>query len=186
MDELTILDIVNFLTIGLTSHNIKSQVPNSTPEHNQFVPPQNLKSQEHLDKINLWTQNQQMMINQNKTKTMIFNFTQNYQFTTRLKLNGENVEVVPETKLLGTIIQNDFKWESNTTRLVKRANARLQLLHKLSEFGAPREDMKAIYVLYIRSILEQNSVVWHTRLTEENKNNLERIKKSACKILMKN
>ena len=49
---------------------------------------------------------QKMLINQKKTKTMIFNFTDNYQFTTRLSLNQENIEVVTETKLLGTIIKN--------------------------------------------------------------------------------
>ena len=43
--------------------------------------------------------------------------------------------------------------------------------------------MKPRYVLFIRSILEPNYVVWHTRLTEENNNDLVRIQKSACKIL---
>ena len=127
-----------------------------------------------------------MRINEKKTTTMIFNFTQKYQFTTRLNLNGKHVKVVPEAKLLGTIIQNDLKWDSNTSRLVKRANARMQLLHKLYEFGATREDMREIYISYIRSILEQNSVVWHSSLTEENIQDLERIRKSACKIIMKN
>ena len=79
---------------------------------------------------------------------MIFNFTDNYQFTTRLNLNKENVEVVTETKLLGTIIQNDLKWDSNTAYIVKRANSRMILLRKLSEFGAPRDDLKTIYVSY--------------------------------------
>ena len=158
VDDLTILEIINLLTVGLTSFNLKSQVPSDIPDHNQYIPPHNLKSKEHLNNINLWTQNQKMMINQKKTKTMIFNFTHNYQFTTRLQLNGENIDVVPETKLLGTIIQNNLKWDSNTSRLVKRANARMQLLHKLSEFGAPSDDIKYIYVWYIRSILEQNAV----------------------------
>ena len=58
-------------------------------------------------------------INQKKTKVMIFNLTKNYQFTTRLSLNGENVEVVSQTKLLGTIIKNDLTWSSNTANLVK-------------------------------------------------------------------
>ena len=33
-----------------------------------------------------------MMINGKKTKTMVFNFTDNSKFTTRLKLEIENVE----------------------------------------------------------------------------------------------
>ena len=107
------LEIVNLLTVGITSFNIKLQVPNDIPVHNQFIPPQNLQSQDNIDTINHWTLKQRMLINPTKTKTMIFNFSDKYQFTTRIKLNGENVEVVTEKKLLGTIIQNNLKWDSN-------------------------------------------------------------------------
>ena len=60
------------------------------------------------------------------------------------------------------------------------------LLRKLSDFGAPKEDLKTIYISYIRSVLEQNAVVWHFSLTEENREDLERVQKSACKIMFKN
>ena len=186
VDDLTILEIVNLLTVGLTSFNIKSQVPNDIPCHNQFIPADKLKTQEYINEINNWTVKNQMLINQKKTKALLFNFTNNYQFTTRLSLNQENIEIVQQTKLLGTIIQNDLKWDSNTANLVKRANARMVLLRKLSDFGAPKEDLKTIYISYIRSVLEQNAVVWHFSLTEENREDLERVQKSACKIMFKN
>ena len=127
VDDLSVLEIINLLTVGITSFNLRAQVPSDIPDHNQYIPPNNLKSQEYLDKINQWTKNQKMLINQKKTKTMIFNFTQNYKFTTRLRLNDKIVEVVPEQRLLRTIIQNDLKWESNTSNLVKRANARMSI-----------------------------------------------------------
>ena len=108
-----------------------------------------------------------------------------YPPPTRLSVNEENIEIVPQTKLLGTIIQNDLKWDSNTANLVKRANSRMVLLRKLSEFGAPMNDLKTIYISYIRSVLEQNAVVWHFSLTKENSEDLERVQKSACKIIFK-
>ena len=80
-------------------------------------------------------------------------------------MNRENLEVVSQAKLLGVIITNDLKWESNTDYLVKKANSRMQLLRKVASFTKSKEDKKAIYVLYIRSILEQSSVVWHSSLT---------------------
>ena len=46
--------------------------------------PENLKSQDWLTQINDWTVNEKMMVNEKKCKTMIFNYTDNYQFTTRL------------------------------------------------------------------------------------------------------
>jgi hypothetical protein len=76
--------------------------------------------------------------------------------------------VIDETKLLGTIITSDLKWVKNTEFLVKKANARMRLLHKRVESSAPVEDMVTIYTSYIRSILEQSWTVWHSNLTVEN------------------
>ena len=95
---------------------------------------------------------------------MIFNFTDNFQFNTRLSLNNENIEIVDNTKLLGVIVSNDLKWKKNTEYLVKKANNRLVLLRKVASFSKYREDLK----IYVRSILEQACVVWHSSLTQEN------------------
>ena len=65
---------------------------------------ENLKSQEHLDNIQRWTNDKKMLLNTQKTKNMIFNFSRDNQFTTEIELNGDIVETVSETKLLGTII----------------------------------------------------------------------------------
>ena len=90
-----------------------------------------------------------MMINGKKTKTMIFNFTENFQFTTRLKLKSENVEVINNTKLLGTIITDDLKWDLNTKSIVKKANMRMELIRKVASFDAPTEDLKDLYILFV-------------------------------------
>ena len=42
-----------------------------------------------------------------------------------------------------------------------------------------------IYSLYIRSILEFNSNVWFSSITEEEKDDIERVLKIACKIILK-
>ena len=57
-------------------------------------------------------------------------------------MNDQNVEVVDNTKLLGTLISSDLKWDLNTDKIVKNANARMQILHKVSSFGASISDMK--------------------------------------------
>ena len=115
---------------------------------------------------------------------MIFNYTENFQFTTRLTLKNENVEIIDSTKLLGTVISNDLKWDLNTAQIVKKANARMALLRKVASFGPPIEDLKDIYILFIRSILEQSAVLWHSSLTNENKLDLERVQKSAIRIIL--
>ena len=67
VDDLTILEIINLLTIGISSFYLKEQVPNDVPLHNQIIPAESLQSQKWLNDINDWTVNQKMQINVKKT-----------------------------------------------------------------------------------------------------------------------
>ena len=49
------LEIVNLLTIGISSFNSKLQVPADIAEHNQYIDKQNLQTQQYLTNINQWT-----------------------------------------------------------------------------------------------------------------------------------
>ena len=49
-----------------------------------------------------------MELNSKKTKAMIFNFTRNFQFSTRLELENEVSEIIRETKLLGVVINDQL------------------------------------------------------------------------------
>ena len=82
------------------------------------------------------------------------------------------------------LIANDLKWEENTAQIVKKANACMELLRNVASFGTSVEELKDIYSLFVRSQLQQSAVVWHSSLTEENKADLERVQKSALKIIM--
>ena len=107
-----------------------------------------MRSQEWLEKINDWTNKQKMPVNEKKTKAIIFNFTKNYQFATRLSINNKEVEMIDSTRLLGTIIQNNLKWDSNCKEIVRKANARMEIVRSLSGFGAPIEDLNK-YMYYL-------------------------------------
>ena len=72
-----------------------------------------------------------MKLNAEKSKYMVVNFTQNYQFNTRLTLDNTLLEQVKETKLLGVVLRDDLTWQSNTDLIVKQAYKRMLLLHKL-------------------------------------------------------
>ena len=102
-----------------------------------------------------------------------------------MKLNNETLETVSETKLLGTILSSDLKWDRNTQNIVKRAYGRMELIRKLSGFGAPTNDLKTVYLTFIGSLCEQSCSVWNSSLTLENEQDLERIQKVALKIILK-
>ena len=47
-------------------------------------------------------------------------------------------------------------------------------------------DLKLIYMSFIRSKLETSAVVWHSSLSDKNRRDLERVQKSAMKVILKN
>ena len=115
---------------------------------------------------------------------MVFNYTKKYQFNPKLNIRGEQIDVIDSTPLLGTIITSDLSWEQNTNHLIRKSNARMELLRRVASFGATIHDLKTIYILFVRSQLEQSAVVWHSSLTEQQKSDLERVQRSALKIIL--
>ena len=138
------------------------------------------------DQIENWTTENKMKLNVEKSKLMVFNFTEDYQFSSRLYLEDNLLEIITSTRLLGTIISSDLKWFENTEMLVKRAYQRMVILHRLYSFNIEDSDLVTIYILYIRSILEQSCQVWHHAITEEEVMDIEEYKKLPAKLSLRN
>ena len=77
-------------------------------------------------------------------------------------------------KILGTIINTRLYWEENCSEIIKKVNARMQLIRELQSFGTKNNEMVHFWILFCRSVIEQSCVVWGTSLTQENIDNLER------------
>ena len=182
--RITILEIIQLASVGLASHNFRAQVPSNIPVHNQFIKSEHLKTTKYLNDISDWTENNLMMLNQKKTKQIIFNFNRDKQFTTEVELKNESLELVNEVKLLGVIISSDLKWHKNTNYLTKKANKKMRMLHLAAKFTKNRDHLKHIYKTFIRSNLEFSSTVWHSSLTLADRQDLERIQKAAVKIIL--
>jgi hypothetical protein len=135
VDDLSFLEIIYLINLGLSSYNVCLHVPSA---HNQVVSAENLLSQKHLKDINTWTKKKKMKLNEKKTKNLIFNFTKKYQFTTKLNVNNVNISLPNEAKLLGTVITDKLTWDRNTEEIVKKAYKRMQLLHAAATFTLGR------------------------------------------------
>ena len=127
-----------------------------------------------------------MELNGKKTMYMVVNFCDNYQFSTRLHLSNTVLDNVEQFRLLGVELTNDLTWKKNTAVVTKKAFARMSLLTKLVSFGVPDDDLVIIFVLYIRSLLEYCAVLWHSTITEEEVNDLERVQKCATRVILQN
>ena len=129
------------ITIGLSSI-----------EDQKYLPSQNIQMQEYLNNILQWTAENRMQVNGKKTKLMIVNFTRNYQFSARLYLGDDLLEIVEETRLLGCIITSDLKFHRNTDVMIKKAYATMTIIIKLYSFHVPVEDLIHIYTYRISGL----------------------------------
>jgi predicted component of type VI protein secretion system len=125
-----------------------------------------------------------MKLNLDKTKIISFNFTRNYKFEPQLTLDGEALDVVEETKLLGLTITSDCKWNKNVKNTKAKGNGRLWFLRRLKLLGAKEDTMIEIYKLFCRSVLEYCAPVWSGALTKANTEDIERVQRNALKIIM--
>ena len=102
IDDLSIIEKINLVLRGISSYNPKQQVPSDIQIGNKFLHSENFKTQNYLDKISDWTEKKQMKLNTEKSNYMIFNYSKNYQFITRLFLESNLLDQVHETGLLRT------------------------------------------------------------------------------------
>ena len=61
----------------------------------------------------------------------------------------------------------------------------MEIVRKLLKFSVHEGDLLHVCKIYIRSLFEQSSNIWHSGLKIENENDLERVQKVACKLTIK-
>merc|ERR1711954_466602 len=109
-------------------------------------------------------------------------FTRSQDFTTRLSIHRNTIERVKVSKLLGIWISEDLSWGKNCQEICKKAFSRLSMITKLKYVGVKIEDLLDIYILFIRSVTEYCAVVFHSSLTKEQSDKIEKIQKTSLKI----
>ena len=86
VDDLTTLEILSLSLQMLTSHNFRQNVASDVEIENQIIQPENIQTQKTVNEINQWTKNQKMQLNAKSIKYMIINYTNKFQFNTRLTI----------------------------------------------------------------------------------------------------
>ena len=141
-------------------------------------------AQELLNQLSSYAEENQMKLNKDKTKVMLFNTAKQNDFLPEIVVEGQHLEVVEQFKLLGVIITSDLKWEANTDYITKKAYKRLWMLRRLKNLGLKTDSLVKIYTSQIRSVLEYGSVTWHAMLTKNESKSIERVQKSALAIIL--
>ena len=187
-DRLKYVDILSILYLIMMSgllinYEFRSHVASDIEVDQPFLPPATYGTQTSLDKIADWTEANMMKFNHDKSNYIVFSRSHD-KFSTRLNLENVHLDRVKMTKVLGVWLTEDLKWAKNTKEICIKAYSRVSMLTKLKYVGTKIEDLLDVYVLYIRSLTEYCSVVFHSRLTKEDINNLERIQKCCLRVIL--
>ena len=181
IDDITFAESISMKNILDTVPIENRPQPDTYHERTGHVlPPQNSKVYKMIEKTEKYALNNKMKINYDKTKLMFFNPGTARDIKPRFVFNGEELEVVDETKLLGIIIRSDLSWSSQTTYMVKRANRKLWMLRRLKRIGTKQNDLLDVYFKKLEPALQ----LWHPNLTAYDRNRIERVQKSALSIIL--
>jgi hypothetical protein len=145
--------------------------------------------QESINDIIRQCKEKGLILNADKTKEIIVDFSRDQRITSslpRTTMNGVAVERVTCEKLLGYQLTEDLKPHKHAEYRIKQANQRLFLLYRLKKLGLPRSLLSTFYEQGIRSILESASPVFHHALTVEDTEKFERIQRRAERCINDN
>ena len=185
VDDMTILESIN-LKKTLEDNPARPFPDAYRTRTGHTMPPQKSKVYEQIDAIQKYAEANEMKLNYEKTKFILFNPTRNYDFLPELTRCDQTISCVEEVKLLGIHLRSDLKWSSNTAAITKKAYARLWAITRLKKIGAKIEDLKDVYYKQVRSALEFGVPVWNSDLKQADIQNIERVQKAFFHIVLGN
>ena len=186
VDDMTILE-----SIDLKKNLVPHPDPNR-PRPDPFrcrtghaLPSECSQVYDQINVIQQYAEDNQMKLNYEKTKFVLFNPCRNYDFLPEFSKVDHDITCVEELKLLGLHLRSDLSWVDNTDALIKKAFARMWTVKRLMNLGAELEDLKDVYFKQIRSVLEFGVPVWNCSITKVEVINLERVQKAFLRIVLK-
>ena len=127
-----------------------------------------------------------MVLNPDKTKLLICNFSDSNQFQTLLTIPGasNNIELCFQTKILGYWLTSDVKPDKHVAHVLRIAYSRLWAISRLKSAKVSDDDILLFYTMKIRSVLEYAAPVFSSMLTLQQSSDIERIQKIVLKIIL--
>ena len=145
--------------------------------------------QNKLTQMDSYCKVQQMKINNEKSKTAIFNTSTTRDFHPRITdSNGKIYENVDDFVLLGVDIvphpKLGISWEKYIMKCIKKAYNKMWILKRLSEVGVTTKDLLMTYESRLRSQLEMNVPLWSSSISKKLSIQIEKVQKSCLYIIL--
>ena len=85
---------------------------------------------------------------------------------------------------LGVTIDNKLNFNLHVTNVVSKCDSRLLLVRQLKSLGLNDAGLVPFYITNVRSVLAYASPAWFSPLSDFSKNELEKVQRSAARIVL--
>jgi hypothetical protein len=131
-----------------------------------------------------WANTNSMTLNMDKTVILNVSLTNRHQHDERITIDDDlSLTPAKATKFLGVMVDSRLTFDDHVQYVISKCNSRLYLMRQLKSAGMNRDGLKMYYCTNIRSIITYASEAWYPILSSQNKTRLERIQKTAMKII---
>ena len=142
--------------------------------------------QRGLHIVSGWSRDYQMPISVGKNEAILFSTsTKKGQAFPTLMLGEDQVHFKAAVRLLGVMLDSRLSFKEHLAKLQKECGRRLQQMRAIAgtDWGSSSMDLRALYVSYVRSVLDYAAAAWSPLMCATRKKNLEVIQNSAARTI---
>ena len=142
--------------------------------------------QEGLDAVEAWAKKWKMQLNVEKCEITHFTtWTKEASWRPSVTLHGHTLQYAEAPTFLGVTFDWKLSFTKHVDKLKKKLAPRINTLRCLTgkSWGSQKEDLRLVYVTYIKSALQYASNAWYPCLSKSNKKALDTIQNSAARII---
>ena len=108
-------------------------------------------------------------LNETKCKELRITFSHSRKNFDLIKVNGQDLECVEQTMILGLQISSDLTWNNHVSEVVKKVNKRLYFLRQLKRAQVNSEELLLFCLTCIRPGTEYACPLYHHTLRHSGK-----------------
>ena len=112
IDDMSLAVIISIKICLVTNTDINQVKPLAYHDRTgHILPGDRFDMQLQIDKILMYCNENDMKVNIDKTKVVLFNTAKIYDFMPKLHMKDQLLEMVEEVKLLGVSVRSDLSWQ---------------------------------------------------------------------------
>ena len=141
--------------------------------------------QDDLNRVAQWMESNKLILNQSKTKSMLFGSRQNLAKSPNfcIQLHGKVLERVAKFSYLGVVLDETLSWKDNVEYVSSKVSSRLGLLTRIRSC-LTLEASKKVYTSLVQPLFDYADVAWG-EISEGCCKELQRLQNRAARIILR-